>query len=79
MVNKIDAYAVFDGGGIKGIAFAGALKAVSESNIKFAGYAGASAGAIIAFLSSIGFTGDEILMVVIPDSRRKTNKALLHK
>ncbi|WP_426817787.1 patatin-like phospholipase family protein [Winslowiella sp. 2C04] len=60
MVNKIDAYAVFDGGGVKGIAFAGALKAVSESNIKFAGYAGASAGAIIAFLSSIGFTGDEI-------------------
>lgn len=47
MVNKINAYAVFDGGGVKGIAFAGALKAVRNSNIEFVGYAGASAGAII--------------------------------
>ena len=60
MVNKINAYAVFDGGGVKGIAFAGALKAVRNSNIEFVGYAGASAGAIIAYLSSIGYTGDEI-------------------
>lgn len=56
----IESYAVFEGGGVKGVAFAGALKAAEEHNIKFIGYGGASVGAIIAFLVAIGFTSDEI-------------------
>ncbi|HDY8739707.1 patatin-like phospholipase family protein [Enterobacter asburiae] len=60
MTVKINAYAVFDGGGIKGLAFTGALKAMEKSNIEIIGYAGASSGAMIAYLSSIGYTGEEI-------------------
>lgn len=56
-------YLVFSGGSIKGIAFLGALQVLLEykiitSNMK--GYAGTSAGSIIASLLSIGLTYDEI-------------------
>ncbi len=60
----IESYAVFEGGGAKGAAFAGALKAAEESKIKFVGYGGASAGAIIAFLSSLGMSADEIYLAM---------------
>lgn len=61
---KIKAYAVFDGGGIKGIAFAGALKAIENSDIEIIGYAGASSGALIAYLSSIGYDGELIYKIL---------------
>lgn len=57
----IECYAVFEGGGAKGAAFAGALKAAENSNIRFVGYGGASAGAIIAFMSSLGMSAEDIL------------------
>ncbi|HEE1357995.1 TPA: patatin-like phospholipase family protein, partial [Klebsiella pneumoniae] len=57
---KLESYAVFEGGGIKGFAFTGVLDAANESGINFVGYAGTSAGAIIAFLASIGYSGKEI-------------------
>ncbi|MFM2597709.1 patatin-like phospholipase family protein [Vibrio fortis] len=57
----MDAYAVFEGGGVKGAAFTGALQAAEENNIKFVGYGGASAGAIIAYLSAIGLNAQDIL------------------
>lgn len=56
----IESYAVFEGGGAKGAAFAGALKAAEEANIRFVGFGGASAGAMVAFLSSLGMNADEI-------------------
>lgn len=37
----MESYAVFEGGGVKGLAFAGALKAAEEASIKFVGYGGA--------------------------------------
>lgn len=55
------AYAVFDGGGVKGAALAGALTAAEQEKIKFQGYGGTSAGSIVALLGSIGYTGKEIL------------------
>jgi len=64
MNDQLDCFAVFEGGGTKGIALAGALSAVEDLNIKFAGYGGASAGAIIAFLASIGLSGKEIKNVL---------------
>lgn len=64
MTVKINSYAVFDGGGIKGLAFTGALKAIEKSNIEIIGYAGASSGAMIAYLSSIGFTGEDIFNIL---------------
>ncbi len=54
------AYGVFAGGGVKGVALAGALSAANKNDINFVGYGGASAGAIIAYLSAIGYSGEKI-------------------
>lgn len=56
----LECFAVFEGGGAKGIAFAGALSAAEKHNINFSGYGGASSGAIIALLASLGYKGIEI-------------------
>ena len=45
----------FAGGGVKGIAHAGVLKALEEENIKIDVFTGTSSGSHVAFLSSIGF------------------------
>lgn len=50
----------FSGGGIKGVAHIGALKALEEENIKFDYIAGTSSGSIVACLYSIGYNSDEI-------------------
>jgi NTE family protein len=47
-------YAIFQGGGIKGLALVGALARFEEEGIDFDGFAGTSAGAIVAALSSMG-------------------------
>ncbi|HBN6486456.1 TPA: patatin-like phospholipase family protein, partial [Escherichia coli] len=57
---KLESYAVFEGGGIKGIAFAGALEAAERAGINFVGYAGASAGALVGFLACLGYSGSQI-------------------
>jgi len=53
---------VFSGGGIKGLAYVGAIKALEEKqlfqNVKR--FAGASAGAITAALLAIGMGADEL-------------------
>ncbi|MGN5079902.1 patatin-like phospholipase family protein [Aeromonas veronii] len=59
--NGLEAFAVFEGGGVKGAALAGALSATQECNIKFVGYGGSSAGAIVAYLSAIGYSPKELL------------------
>jgi NTE family protein len=56
----MQAYAVFDGGGVKGAALAGCLKAAQNSGIEFIGYGGTSAGSIVALLATVGYTGDEL-------------------
>lgn len=50
----------FAGGGIKGVAHIGALKAFEEENIKFDYIAGTSSGSIVACLYSVGYNSDEI-------------------
>lgn len=50
----------FSGGGIKGVAHIGALKALEEENIKFDYIAGTSSGSIVACLYSVGYNSDEI-------------------
>lgn len=50
----------FAGGGIKGVAHIGALKALEEENIKFDYIAGTSSGSIAACLYSVGYNSDEI-------------------
>ena len=49
----------FSGGGIKGVAHIGALKAFEEENIKFDYIAGTSSGSIVACLYSVGYNSDE--------------------
>ena len=50
----------FAGGGIKGAAHIGALKAFEEENIEFEYVAGTSSGSIIAVLYSLGYNSSEI-------------------
>lgn len=59
------AYGIFAGGGVKGAALAGALQAAQRENINFLGFGGASAGAIIAYLATIGYSGEEIYLKMI--------------
>ena len=55
---KVDA--VFEGGGVKGIGFTGAIAVMEEAGYKFENIAGTSAGAIIAALLAVGYTSEEI-------------------
>ena len=48
------------GGGIKGVAHIGAIKALEEKGIKFDYVSGTSSGSIIATLYACGFTTDEM-------------------
>ena len=48
------------GGGVKGAAHIGAIKALEENNIKFQYISGTSSGSIVAALYASGYTTDEI-------------------
>ena len=48
------------GGGIKGIAHVGAIKALEEAGVTFNYVSGTSSGSIIATLYACGFTTDEM-------------------
>lgn len=54
------AFGVFEGGGAKGLAHIGALKAAEEENVQFIGVAGTSAGSIVAALVAAGYRADEL-------------------
>src|SRR5688572_22945627 len=68
----VRAYAVLDGGGVKGAALAGCLRAASERGITFNGYGGTSAGSIIAMLAAIGFEPREIKQLVLDTAFAQT-------
>jgi len=55
---------VLSGGGVRGIAHIGVLKALDELGIKFSVASGTSAGSIIAALYAHGYTPDEILELI---------------
>jgi NTE family protein len=57
---KMNAFGIFEGGGAKGLAHVGALKAAEEKDIKFIGVAGTSAGAILASLLAVGYTSEQL-------------------
>ncbi len=66
----MEAYAVFQGGGAKGYAHVGALKAAEDRHIDFRKVAGTSAGAIVAALSAAGYEADEIYNPDAPPGAR---------
>jgi len=51
---------ILAGGGVRGTAYIGAIKALEEMNIKMSGLAGSSVGAVIASLIAVGYTHSEI-------------------
>jgi NTE family protein len=60
----MDAYAILDGGGVKGAALAGCLKAAEEQGVTFHGYGGTSAGALVATLAAVGYSPDELRQIL---------------
>ncbi len=52
------------GGGIRGVAHLGVLKALEERNIPISQIAGVSAGSIVGALYASGYTVDEILVMI---------------
>lgn len=53
-------FCIFGGGGIRGTAYTGAIRALEELNIEITGCAGSSIGAVVAGLYSFGYRTDEI-------------------
>ncbi|HME27670.1 MAG TPA: patatin-like phospholipase family protein [Acetobacteraceae bacterium] len=53
-------FAIFEGGGAKGMAHLGAVKAAEDLRYTFVGVAGASAGAFVAAFVAAGFRADEL-------------------
>ncbi len=56
----MEAFAIFEGGGAKGLAHVGALQACEERGVQFRGVAGASAGALVAALIAAGYKSSEL-------------------
>lgn len=56
---------VFEGGGVKGIAFVGAICYLEEHGYKFERVAGTSAGSIISALLAAGYTGEELRKIMM--------------
>ena len=53
-------FIIFGGGGVRGICYSGAYKALMEHNIKPTGFAGSSIGAVFASLVAVGYSPEEI-------------------
>ena len=70
---------VFEGGGAKGLAFVGALRALEERNVKPGRLMGTSAGAFMATLVAAGFSADkleEVLFQRLPNVADKLNQSV---
>ena len=52
------------GGGVKGAAHIGAIKAFEEKGIKFDYIAGTSSGSIVAVLYAMGYSSDQMYKIV---------------
>jgi NTE family protein len=64
-IEKDAADGVFEGGGVKGIAFVGALEAAREKGIeRWVNVAGTSAGAIIASLLAVGYEPQQLRRIL---------------
>lgn len=57
---RVPAYAIFEGGGAKGLAHVGALQALEDRKFNVRAVAGTSAGAIVAGLCAAGYRADEL-------------------
>jgi predicted acylesterase/phospholipase RssA len=71
MTQALPAFAIFEGGGAKGIGHVAGLAALEVNDFELIGVAGSSAGSIIAALVSVGYTADELF-----DERQPLNNVL---
>ncbi|MGD7007798.1 patatin-like phospholipase family protein [Metabacillus sp. 84] len=55
---------VFSGGGIKGLAMAGAYQAIEKKGLEFTSLAGTSAGSIVAAYIAAGYKSEEIIRLL---------------
>ncbi|MCG7406284.1 patatin-like phospholipase family protein [Paenibacillus sp. ACRRX] len=62
---SVEINAVFEGGGVRGISLAGAVRAAELAGISFRHVAGTSSGAIVASLIAAGYTAEEMREVII--------------
>lgn len=58
--SSLDYFCIFGGGGIRGTAYIGAIKALQEIGIQPTGYAGSSVGALFATFYALGCTIEEM-------------------
>jgi len=71
MLVPSEADAVFEGGGVKGIAFAGAIRAAEDAGVeRWVNVAGTSAGAIAACLLAVGYHAPDLERILVTDYRR---------
>ena len=57
-------FIIFGGGGIRGLSYCGAYKAIEEQKINVSGCAGSSIGAVFAALLAIGYNYNEIFEIL---------------
>jgi NTE family protein len=55
---------VLSGGGARGVAHIGVLKAIEEMGVKFSMVSGTSAGSIVGALYAYGYPPDEIFKII---------------
>ena len=72
---KVDA--IFEGGGVRGIGFVGAINCLEENGYEFQRLAGTSAGAIMAALLAVGYTGKELSVIMDTDFGKFLDRDLL--
>ncbi|MEX2415855.1 MAG: patatin-like phospholipase family protein [Paenibacillaceae bacterium] len=70
--------AVFEGGGVKGIAIVGAVQAAEEFGFEFNEVAGTSSGAIIASLLAAGYTSQQIKQLILDTPFQQFVKTKTH-
>lgn len=60
MKEKSEYFCILGGGGIRGCAYTGTLRALKELDLKITGWAGSSIGAVVAVLYTAGYNEKEI-------------------
>ena len=70
---------VLSGGGAKGIAHIGVIKALEENNIPIDYIAGTSMGAIVGSLYACGFTTDEMLAIIASEDFQSWSTGTIQK
>ena len=61
------ANAIYAGGGVKGAALAGCLRAAEQQGVKFVGHGGTSAGSMVALMAAVGYTGEQLERILVEE------------